>query len=77
MNNAKIPRSFDEVKSRNYYGRVFDINQKNVRQIQLDVEFLLKNCTPKGTINWLAIGIILFCIAEILVPLYFLIKYLT
>ena len=72
MNNAKIPRSFDEVKSRNYYGRVFDINQKNVRQIQLDVEFLLKNCTPKGTINWGAIGIILFCIAEI----YFLIKYI-
>ena len=53
-----------------------------LKEFENDPEFIreYKECGEVKkliTINWLAIGIILFCIAEILVPLYFLIKYLT
>lgn len=42
MKEAVVPTSFKEVEERNYAGRVFDITQKNVRQLQLDVEYLIE-----------------------------------
>lgn len=39
--DAIKPMGFDEIKARNYPGRVFELNQKNLRQLQLDVEWLL------------------------------------
>jgi len=41
--DAKPPESLEEIKKRNYPGRVIKLNQFHIRQIQLDLEWLLKS----------------------------------
>lgn len=45
--DAKEPESFEEVKKRNYAGRTFEVNQFNMRQLQLDIEWLIKWCEKR------------------------------
>lgn len=40
--DAKPPASFEELEKRNPPGRTFEVNQFNARQLQLDVEWLIR-----------------------------------